>query len=659
MELNLDKLSPAEQKDTAVNICREWFDRDRMAKSFYTEEMEEMKKLYNGDHWNLKGPGGTTLRTEAQQKARPNPVENYTFAHIEGLVSEFSQEIEMIDFPVEKNDELVANIMTKVKKFIGYKNRIDAEQTKYLRNLFLYGTGIWTPYWDPTWKGGRGPNRWIGDIRWESIHPKSLFPDARCTEDINSGMRCHKALYKPIEHIRARYPKAKISPDTVNDDLTSDELTDALQDEQVLVFETWYKGEPLILDEGEENQGFGMHVIWWAGEANPVYLKHANYIYYEPDEDPIFPFIVKQCYPRENSIWGYGEAYFLKNPQVILNKTSEIILEGHIHQALGQTIFNQSALSKKQQKMVEQYGNLAGMWFPVMDVQGVKKLFPTGIPASLQNEVLRLQKTMEAIIGRFDISQGKTPGSVTAFRALSLLAARAEVRLRSKEMAIMTGYEEVGKYINHLVDRYYTERRVYRIIGKNKEVEKSEYGVFKPDDYKKVYLYDTGDVVPLNEFDPTAYMSEEKPEGLIEGEDYEVYSPELDVECRVSTVPPYDRIFYMDMAKELFVTKLIDAETFWYVLEHGKFPPYEKLRLEEIEAMQKQEELQNQQPTQGGVENPVPQQIPQQQANPMQQLQGILEQRPDLRQQLEALPPEQRNQVIFNLLQGGEPYGMA
>ena len=35
----------------------------------------------------------------------------------------------------------------------------------------------------------------------------------------------------------------------------------------------------MILDEGRKNQGDGMHVIWWAGESNPVYLKHANYIF--------------------------------------------------------------------------------------------------------------------------------------------------------------------------------------------------------------------------------------------------------------------------------------------------------------------------------------------------------------------------------------------
>jgi len=649
MELDLDKLSPQEQKEAAVNICREWFDTDKMAKSFYTDEMLEMKKLYNGDHWSLKGPGGTELRTEKQQQVRPNPVENYTFAHIEGLVSEFSQEMELIDFPVEKSDEMAANTMTKLKKFLGYKNKLNSELPKFLRNLFLYGTGIFTVYWDPLWRGGRGPNRWIGDIRWESLHPKSFFPDARCSSDINDGRRAHKALYKTFEHIKSMYPDAKISADSLDADLTLDEDPHtSLEDDSVLIVETWYKGQPMILDEGEENQGEGMHVIWWAGESNPVYLKHANYIYFEPDEDPKFPFIVKQCYPRENSIWGYGEAYFLKNPQIILNKTSEIILEGHIHQALGQTVYNEGALTPKQREMVKNYGNLAGMWYPVRDVGGIKKLFPTGIPATLQNEVIRLQRTMEAIIGRFDVTQGKTPGSVTAFRALSLLASRAQVRLRSKEMAIMSAFEEVGKYINHLIDRFYTERRIFRIIGENND--KTEYGEYRADDFKKVYLYETGDIIPYNQFNPGEYVSEERPEGLIEGEDYEVYSPEFDVICKVTAVPAYDKIFFMDMAKELFVAQIIDEKTFWYVMEHGKFPPYEKMRLEALESAMQTPQGQVL-PQEGGEVQEGGQII-----DPIQQLQAILEQRPDLRQQLESLPPEQRNQVISNLLQ---PYGVA
>lgn len=654
---DLTKLKPDEQKEVAVSMCLDWFQKDRNAKRFYMDEMEEMYKLYKGDHWDLTGANGMPLRTEEQKYARPNSVENYTFAFIEGLVAEFAQEYELIDYPVEKDDEQAAYIMTNLKKFISYKNKNIVEVTKFLRNLFLYGTGIWHIYWDPTWRGGKGPNRWVGDIRWQSLHPRALFPDARCKEDINEGRRVHKALYKTIEDIKENYPDVanKITPDILRDDMLIGYELDGesyeANEEQILVVETWYKGEPLILDEGEENLGPGMHVIWWAGENNPIYLKHANYIYYDADETPLYPFIVKQCYPRENSIWGYGEAYFIKNPQIILNKTAEIILEGHMHQAVGQTMYNESALTPKQKKYVEKFGGLAGMWFPVKDIRGIRKDFPTGLPATLQNEVLRLQKAMESIIGRFDISQGKTPGSVTAFKALSLLDSRAQVRLRTKEMAITSGFEESGVYINNLINKFYTEKRRYRILGTDSK--DPTYGVYNPDEMKKVYIYNTGDVIPYNQANL---------EGLVEGEDYEVYSPEFDVVCKVTTVMPTDRIFYIDMAKELFVTKLIDAETFWYVLEHGKFPPFEKLRLKEYEAMQKaeNEQVQNQGinalnaivPQIGQVQQMQNMPIPQNNANPEADLQQVLAQRPDLQQKLSMLPPEQQAQIIQQVMGG-------
>ena len=56
MELDLDKLSPQEQKEAAVNICREWFDIDKMAKSFYTDEMLEMKKTLQWRPLEFKRP---------------------------------------------------------------------------------------------------------------------------------------------------------------------------------------------------------------------------------------------------------------------------------------------------------------------------------------------------------------------------------------------------------------------------------------------------------------------------------------------------------------------------------------------------------------------------------------------------------------------------
>lgn len=681
-----------QQRIEAVRKCYEWFEADRMAKQFYMEEMDEMYKLYKGDHWSLKGEDGRVLRTPAQKRTRPNAVENISFALIEGLVAEFSQDIDIIDYPVEKGDDETALVMTDLKEFISYKNRIAVEREKWLRWFFLYGTGIWHIYWDPNWRGGKGPNRWHGDIRWKALHPQVVYPDARCRDSIEEGRRIHKAFWRTLEYIREEFEEygKDVMPDTVRHDmLVGDEIpmeTSESGEEQALVVETWYKGRPMILDEDEEDLGPGLHVIWWAGEGNHQYLKHANYVYHDPGEEVKFPFIFRQCYPRENSVWGFGEMYFLKNPQIIRNKTAEIIIEGHVHHSMGQTIYNEMALTQKQQKNIKERGTLPGMWFPVKDINGIKRLHGSNVATTLPGELERNQRLLETIVGRFDISQGRTPSSVTAFRALDLLAARAQVRLRSKEKAMVTAYEDCGNYINNLITKFYTTRRAYRIIGKGNDESQAVYRIFDPAMLLKVYIFDLDESMPLIKFEAEGWINEF---GMMEGEHYEVYSTQFDTQCKVSTSLPTDRIFYMDMAKELYMAQLIDQETFWYVLDNGKFPPFKEI-LDKMQEKIQQEAMmmhqQGQMPVPAGGQLPgggqpggagavaggagggglkalegligsIATGLPQQQGmpagegyNPVAEIEEVFRTNPQLAQQFAGLSPAMQEQVINSVL---------
>lgn len=634
------------EQDQAVAKCSDWFDKDKDAKLFLVDEMADLDKLYNNKHWDLAGPTGYAIRTPEQQEGRPNSVENVTFSLLEGQIAEFAREVELVDFPVEASDQPVADLMGDVKKFVLHKNDFNLEQLDWNRNLFKYGTAIWHPYWDPDWKGGVGPNRWVGEIRIKSLHPRNFFPDSRCKKDVQEGKRVHKALFVPIETVRDAFPdyghlaQADSADTTLLDGDTDNTSDDA---EQVLLVETWYIGRPLLLEQGETDEGPGLHVVWWAGESSSVYLGHANYVYFAPGETPIFPFIVRQRYTRENSIWGYGEGHFLKQPQIMLNKTAEIIMDSHLHHAIGQTMFEPGAVSVKQEKKIVEDGNIPGMWLQVQDLNGVKREFGQGAPGSLQNEMARLQRAMETIIGRFDISQGQTPGSVTAFRALELLAQRAQVRLRTAETVINSGYEKLGAYINLLIYQHYTEARAYRIVGMDdagRPVVKKR-AVFQLDQVQKVHMTGTGEVVPKEGFTAGPDM--------VEGEDFEVYCPELDVICRTSTSLPSDRMFHMEMAKELFSSETIDAETFFYVVEKGKFPPFEEL----VQKLQQQAEAAAQPPAQAlPAPAPAPNQAPAPAPGISPEEEAFMQSLPpEMLDQLMALPPEQLDAAVNQLMQ--------
>lgn len=640
IEIGEEHLAPepdnkqSDAEDRAVRIASRWFEDDQSDQESIFEEWEEMDKIWRGAHWDLSGAQGTVLRSADEKLKHPNNVENVAFSLVEGMIAEFSsQEIELVDFPVEKGDDTAAKQMTDLKKFLWYKNRFQIEKPRFLRNLFKLGTGIYHPHWDPTWKGGKGPNKWLGEVRLKSLHPQMLFPDCRIRDDINDGARIHKAAHVTLEWIRehfperGRYVQQEVLDETelVGTEGIDDEDDQWSRDGQALLIQTWYKGRPLLLTDGERDMGPGLHVLNWANLGQKLYLSHANYVYFEPGEETLYPFIWRQCYPRENSVWGYGELWFQKYIQIAMNKTAELVLESNMHGSMGQTYYEPGTMDDKQKAFIMENSGLPGMHFPVNDVSKIIRMVGKGADQSLLTDLMRLQKVMETVAGRFDISQGRTPGSVTAFRALDLLSQRAQVRLRLKEVAIRTAEEDLANYANRLILQNYDEMRSYRVLGpNNKQAETMDFDLAS---IKRVYLPNEGSVIPWKDWTP--------PEGMVEGVDYEVYTPDFDSQARVSTALPSDRLFYMELAKELFLNQRIGDKIFWHVIENGRFPPWEHMVQEAAQAQQMMQAQQAQQ--MGG------------QAVPVQEV--ISQLSPEEQQALAEASPEEQQQILTQIAQ--------
>lgn len=566
------------EQQEAIAKLDEWWTGDESAKQFYIDEMKEMYKLYLGEHWDLI-VNGEQIRSSENQKTRPNSVENMVFAFIESIVSEFAKPVEHVYEPTEPGDEQDAVAVTELVEFVKQKNRFTQQQRRFLFHLFTYGTGILFAPWDPTWRGGRGPNKWEGDIRIMALHPNSVTPDARAKESVQECRRVHRHWWQPLESVVEDFERGYLAQEQLMDDnaLIGDEDDSAeRRAEQVRIIETWYVGKPLILAEGDEDQGEGLHVIWWTEEG--LYLRHTNYIYGEPGVPQEMPFCFCQRYHRENSLWGFGEAYQLKNPQIMKNKTAETILEAVMHQTFGQTMYKPNAMSPKQKAIIEAYGTMPGMWFEMQDPEGIKRLYGQGIPPVVLQNDQRILRMMETIAARPDVSQGRVEGGVTAASAIAQLMNRANARLTQIGEAIGSTYEDLGMDLAERIDQFYTETRRYRIRGKDGNLR---FGEFRSDQRKRVYIPGTGQTVPLQGFMPEM-LATQNLDGTMampqEGTDYEVYSPELDVTCKVEAALPSDKAFYLQLAREFMQDGIGGPELLLYVVENGTFPPIEKLR---------------------------------------------------------------------------------
>jgi hypothetical protein len=551
-----EKNTPEEQ--SALNLAKQWLEDDKAAKQDFNAEMKEMHKAYMGDHWSLKGPNGKELRKPETMAMKPNSVDNIVFSIIEGFVSEFSNVPELISRETEPNDELNAKALTELDNFVMTKNKFIDEQQKLLRYFFKYGIICAQDFWDQTWEGGRGPNRWIGDIRIKALHPDVLYIDARCKSDINTARRVHKVIRYPLEHFIETFPG---KGELVEEDTSSyfpttgdgDENSKA-RNKTAWQIETWYVGKPLVPDP-EGKTDFGLHVLTWAGD---VVLKHQSYIYPEPK----YPFIFRSLYDREGTIWGFGEIKQIVSPQIIMNKEDELILESNLHQSFGQTFFTKAAIDQKQKNHIMKNGSLPNTWFEVNQVDGIKRLFGQGAASSLFTHREAKQHAMEAITGRFDVTQGKVPSGITAASAIIELNARASNRMKSKEQILRSFYQEVGERTNNYISWYYDEKRGYRILGPD---NKPQFKDFSNQQIKKVYIFSDSKVVPFNQFQPQ--------EGMVEGEHYEVYSPEFDVEVKADVELPSGRAYFIELAKELYKDGVIDKEGVLYAIENGKLEP--------------------------------------------------------------------------------------
>ena len=665
-------------EESATTQTRNWYRRDKNAKRPYVDEMKQMYLFYKGDHWSIMGPDGEVLRTATEQQGKPNAVENIIFALVMGNAAEFVKDIELNDIPVVQDlpsaDE-DANMMTDIKKAIITKNKLEDNRFKAYIWFFLYGTIIKHPYWDSTWVGGKGPNRWNGEIRMPYIHPLMFIPDARVSSsncsstDINDGMRCHVTAWHPLEWYKEHYPDSwhLIEAQIIAED---DRLDDFWEDEQGFgygdsrtdmcpLIETWYRGSPLILGEGEKDEGDGLHVIWWAGEDQGIYLRHSNYIYYDPGEDSElkFPFIVRQCNPRENSIWGYGDAWFIANPQVIRNKTVELILESHLHNALGQTFFDPTALTPTQLKAVQDKGTIAGMYFPSRNPDKIVRFNGVPAAATLQQEVDRLDKSMQEIIGNYQVqSSGDTKNGKQhqTFSGMAQQLQQAQIRLRFKEQSLTQIEEESAEYANHLIGKFYTERRPYRIQD-SQAPGGFRYGMFDLYKILRVWNQQTNVVTPfpvvMQQFpnvEPQELVKQLTEQGM------EVYFPEYDVQSKVSSIMPADRMFNMQIAQQLFTAKMIDAQAFFFVMQHGRF--------EEWQTITQRAQQAQQQPQPGAIQGqaqviPGGQQQGQQprgQQHPATDMmhEALNRLPPTERAKLQALPPGQQQQILRSLIPG-------
>jgi len=576
-----------------------------------------IEETWDDEYKMLKGGGlqwstHMASRTVAERKLRPNSEDNFIHPAIQIPVANITANpIEPTIKGRKEHEEKVKNI-THMCRANDTRNKFNSAWKDIVTEFVAFGPAIIKVCWDPTWIGGSGPDRFIGDVRVKQVLKEELLVDPaiiNLERDIQEAKVVGFKSRQKVTYIADRW--TRFAP-YISADLNDDpEVDEGHFGETTTLYEMYYKGFPeFVSDERkaelrekameQEEQGDiykardlydmadgkleGVHLAYYCDDLLLEYIPY----YYENGK---YPVAFRTRYRDTKAQWGYGEVRNIKIPQIAHNKADEIELEAMAKEGLGGGYYARESISKDQLDDILRYGGKPGMWFEVERLDGMKERTGVKVPHSITAYKEHKQRMVETVSSNTPIQQGMSPSANMPFKAIAELGARTDIRTKQAADKLADLLIEVNKLRIDLFAQFYTEERYYRYTDSN---DKTHEGTFSNDEIFDVWARETIEqpIVDPNTGEPM--MDPMTGEPMTETvEQNERFIPEFDVEIQIISKRPDDRDYHTNLGFELYNREIIGAEGLLYTLEEGKLQEREDI-LEEYYARNQIAQLVNQ-----------------------------------------------------------------
>lgn len=297
-----------------------------------------------------------------------------------------------------------------------------------------------------------------GDIKCEVISPFEFFPDPLATsmEDLE---HCFEEKVRSLSYMRERYP-------TDVNGKHYEPVSDA--NIPLGVSEGYSPWTGQLFQGGSTHSGGvrckevrvrpcdrypnGYMAIW----ANDTLLVQDD----APDD--AMPYVKFASEEIPGRFWSGAVTTDLRGPQVDLNVIRTQIKENARR-------FGNPAIMCSRQAKVEYHGvpgERIDFDSTVMDAKP-EYLIPPPMQAYIENEIDRIEKSMEEISGLHEVSRATVPPGVTAASAINLLLEQDETRLGPEIHQMEYALGQWGTKILKLRAKYNTDERIIKIAGED------------------------------------------------------------------------------------------------------------------------------------------------------------------------------------------------
>jgi hypothetical protein len=541
----------------------------------YDKDWDKWWKVYLGDHWDTARPDWKSA-----------PKVNYTFATIETIAPIMTDGDPQITVAPQRPEDLqISEIHGHIQKAIWARNKMRGKLVKYVKNGLVLGDGIIKCWFNADACDG------MGDVEYSIVDNRHFFPSPGAL-DIQDAAYCIFAANMPINYIERMYPSArgKIVAGVWEEDLGGNRTFSsstgsypstgpiAGTDGTVTLSNTsWAKSGVSPTQEVDRGHIATLIEMWhridgkvWVTVfANGIQLRHSR----SPFRHNRYPFVKWSNYPIPSSFWSMGEVQQLESLQRFINSR-----RGQIQDLLricsnppivadANSGINPKAMTGRPGVILYKNQGTDVHWMPTPN-----------IPSALF-QVQQLDKgDFDSISGIYDVTKGRDPGNIEAAKAITALQEAAQTRVRLKVRNLEDSLQELGEQSVALVQQYYTEERVIRMVGGNPSAP--DFMVINKKIVDKI-----GNEIKINDVGVGKY----------------------DVEIGVGSTMPVNKTARSAEMKELFQLGIVDAQA---VLENSTLPAQQVAAISERMKKAQMEQMQAEQgavaPEGGGGQPPPP-----------------------------------------------------
>lgn len=421
----------------------------KLGKENFENRIISNEQWWKGRHWEQ-------MRSE-KDSSLPEPASSWLF---NSLINKHAQAMDNYPraniLPREESDTQTAKILTDILPVILEQNDYEEVYDDAWWYKLKAGTGVKGIFWNPAKNSG------LGDIEIKRMNLLNLFWEPGVM-DIQDSRNFFSVSLVDNDVLQSMYPQLSGLSGTQSVTVNKYIYDDAVSTEnKSLVVDWYYKVRDCAGTKLHYCRYVGDTVLY-ASENDPLFAERGFY------DHGMYPFVFDNMFSEEGTPCGFGYLDIMKDCQMYIDKLDQAILVNTLCNAKPRYFIRSDGSINE-----EEFADTANTFIHTDMNLGTDSIRPVDRFQLSGNYMSVLQMKIEEIketSGNKDFMQGGVMGGVSSGTAITALQEAGSKLTRDMIKGCYRAFTKECYIIIELIRQFYTQPRVFRIVGENAEGE--------------------------------------------------------------------------------------------------------------------------------------------------------------------------------------------